>query len=108
MMPLLCVFADLIGIVGGGVVAVSVLDIQPIEYAQRTIAAISLSDFLVGLTKSAVFGVLVAAAGCWRGMRASGSASAVGEAATAAVVLGIVAIVSADGIFAVVTNVLGI
>jgi phospholipid/cholesterol/gamma-HCH transport system permease protein len=108
MMPLLCVFADLIGIVGGGVVAVGVLDIQPLEYAQRTIAAISIADFLVGLTKSTVFGILVAAAGCWRGMRASGSASAVGEAATAAVVLGIVAIVTADGIFAVLTNVLNI
>jgi phospholipid/cholesterol/gamma-HCH transport system permease protein len=108
MMPLLCVCADLIGIVGGGVVAVGVLDLEPIEYAQRTLAAISISDFVVGLAKSAVFGVLVAAAGCWRGMRASGSASAVGEAATAAVVLGIVAIVSADGVFAVVTNVLGI
>jgi phospholipid/cholesterol/gamma-HCH transport system permease protein len=108
MMPLLCVFADLIGILGGGVVAVGVLDLQPLEYAQRTIAAISIQDFLVGVTKSAVFGILVAAAGCWRGMRAAGSASAVGEAATAAVVLGIVAIVSADGIFAVLTNVLGL
>jgi phospholipid/cholesterol/gamma-HCH transport system permease protein len=108
MMPLLCVFADLIGILGGGVVAIGVLDLQPLEYVRRTIHAISTADFLVGVSKSAVFGLLVATASCRRGLQASGSASAVGDATTSAVVTSIVAIVTADGIFAVLTNVLGV
>jgi len=108
MMPLLCVFADLIGIAGGGLVGIGMLDIHPGEYVRRTIDAITTTDFAVGVVKSAVFGILVAVAGCQRGMRTSGSASAVGAAATSAVVTGIVAIVSADGLFSVLTSVLGI
>ena len=76
--------------------------------AHPALHAITLSDFLVGVAKSAVFGVLVALAGCFRGLRASGSASAVGQAATSAVVTGIVAIVCADGVFAVLTTALGL
>jgi phospholipid/cholesterol/gamma-HCH transport system permease protein len=108
MMPLLCVFADLIGIAGGGFVGVAMLDIGPNVYVERTIQAVSTTDFVLGIVKSSVFGVLVAVAGCLRGMQCSGSASAVGMAATSAVVTGIVAIVSADGVFAVLTNVLEI
>ncbi len=108
MMPFLCIFADLIGIAGGGLVGMLVLDIPLAEYSRRTVESISVTDCLVGLSKSAVFGVLVAVAGCRRGMRTAGSASAVGDAATAAVVSGIVAIVAADGIFAVLTGALGV
>ena len=108
MMPLLCVFADAIGIGGGALVGIGMLGIEPAEYVQRTLDAISLTDFALGVAKSAVFGVIVAVAGCLRGMQASGSAAAVGEAATSAVVSGIVAIVAADGLFAVMTNVLGL
>jgi phospholipid/cholesterol/gamma-HCH transport system permease protein len=108
MMPLLCVFADVIGIAGGALVSVGMLGVRPTEYFVHTIQAISASDFLIGVIKAAVFGVLVAVAGCQRGMRTSGSASAVGDAATSAVVLGIVAIVVADGLFAIVTSVMGI
>jgi phospholipid/cholesterol/gamma-HCH transport system permease protein len=107
MLPLLCVFADLIGIAGGGLVGVGMFGIEPTQYVQRTIHRISVDDCLVGVAKSAVFGVLVALAGCLRGLRASGSASAVGQAATSAVVTGIVAIVCADGLFAVLSTVLG-
>jgi phospholipid/cholesterol/gamma-HCH transport system permease protein len=108
MMPLLCVFADAIGIGGGALVGIGMLGIEPAEYVQRTLDAISLTDFTLGVVKSSVFGVIVAVAGCLRGMQASGSAAAVGEAATSAVVSGIVAIVAADGLFAVMTNVLGL
>jgi phospholipid/cholesterol/gamma-HCH transport system permease protein len=108
MMPLLCVLADLIGVAGGALVGVGLLDIKPVEYALRTIHAISTADFAVGVAKSAVFGVLVAVAGCLRGLQASGSASAVGQATTSAVVTGIVAIVCADGLAAVLTHVLRI
>jgi phospholipid/cholesterol/gamma-HCH transport system permease protein len=108
MMPLLCVFADVIGIAGGAIVSVGLLGVRPVEYFVHTVQAISAFSFLIGIVKAAVFGVLVAVAGCQRGMKTSGSASAVGDAATSAVVMGIVAIVVADGLFAILTSVLGV
>jgi phospholipid/cholesterol/gamma-HCH transport system permease protein len=108
MMPLLCVYADLIGIVGGAIVAVGMLNLSVAEYVHQTLNGVDLTDFVVGIAKSSVFGVLVAIAGCLRGIQCGRSASAVGLAATSAVVTGIVYIISTDGIFAVLTHVLGI
>ncbi len=108
MMPLLCVYADLVGILGGAVVGVGMLDLSPTEYFEQTKGAIGLNDFAVGIVKGAVFGVLVAISGCLRGMQCGRSASAVGGAATSAVVTAIVAIIVSDAIFAVATDVLGI
>jgi phospholipid/cholesterol/gamma-HCH transport system permease protein len=108
MMPLLCVYADLIGIVGGAIVGVGMLNLSVAEYVHQTLNGVDLTDFVVGIAKSSVFGVLVAIAGCLRGIQCGRSASAVGLAATSAVVTGIVYIISTDGIFAVLTHVLGI
>jgi phospholipid/cholesterol/gamma-HCH transport system permease protein len=108
MMPLLCVYSDFIGIVGGAVVGTGMLDISLTQYWQQTKGAITVTDFATGIGKSAVFGVLVALSGCLEGIRAGRSASAVGDAATRAVVSAIVYIIVADGIFAVVFHVLGI
>jgi phospholipid/cholesterol/gamma-HCH transport system permease protein len=108
MMPILTLYADLLGIVGGGIVGVTMLDIPLTQYVNETQAHLSVTDFAVGLVKSVVFGVLIALSGCSRGMRCGRSASAVGAAATSAVVMAIVLIVVADGIFAVLTDRLGI
>jgi phospholipid/cholesterol/gamma-HCH transport system permease protein len=108
MMPLLCVFADLLGILGGAFVGVGMLHLSMTEYVNETLQGIDLIDFAVGIVKSSVFGVLVAVAGCLRGIQCGRSASAVGLAATSAVVTGIVFIIVTDGIFAVLTNALGI
>ncbi|OQY12923.1 MAG: hypothetical protein B6I31_02285 [Desulfobacteraceae bacterium 4572_19] len=108
MMPLLCLYADLMGILGGMVVGVFMLDLNIIEYYNMTCSSISLNDFLVGLFQSSVFGVLVALSGCLRGMQCGRSASDVGNAATSAVVTGIVCIVIATAVITVVCNVLGI
>ncbi len=108
MMPLLCVFADLIAILGGFLVSTSMLDITPTEYIRRTIEAITLKSFLLGIFKGGVFGVIVAVTGCLRGMQCGTNAAAVGQATTSAVVTGITAIVAVDGIFAVLCNALGI
>jgi phospholipid/cholesterol/gamma-HCH transport system permease protein len=108
MMPLLCVYADVLGILGGAIVGVGLLGITPTEYYIETINGVGLGDFAIGIFKSAVFGVVVAIAGCLRGIQSGRSASAVGEAATSAVVMAIVLIIVLDGIFAVVTDVLGI
>jgi len=108
MMPLLCVFADLIGILGGLVVSTLMLHIEPEMYVQRTMAAVQLKSFLLGIGKGSVFGFIVAFTGCLRGMQCGNNAAAVGEATTRAVVAGITTIVATDGIFAVICNALGI
>jgi len=98
MMPLLCIYADLMGIVGGLVVGVGMLGINPIEYLSRTQEILTLTTLWIGLFHSAVFGVLVALAGCLRGMQCGRSASDVGYAATSAVVTGIISIIVATAI----------
>ena len=108
MMPLLCLYSDLVGILGGFVVGTGMFDITFTQYMEQTRAALNLTHFSIGVFKSAVFGVVVAIAGCLRGMESGRSASAVGDAATSAVVTSIVLIIVLDGIFAVVTNILGI
>jgi phospholipid/cholesterol/gamma-HCH transport system permease protein len=108
MMPFLCVFADLISIMGGFVVSVNMLDISPTVYFARIAHAIQLKSFLLGIAKGSFFGFLVAFAGCFRGMQSGYSAAAVGEATTSAVVTGITAIVAFDGVFAVLANALHI
>jgi phospholipid/cholesterol/gamma-HCH transport system permease protein len=82
MMPLLCIYADLMGILGGAVVGVGMLNLSVTQYVNETINGVHLIDFAVGIFKSSVFGVLVAIAGCMRGIQSGRGASAVGLAAT--------------------------
>lgn len=108
MLPLLCLYADVMGILGGAIVGVGMLHLSPVEYLNETRTAVHLLDFVIGLIKSGVFGVLVALAGCMRGMQCGRSSAAVGEAATSAVVTGIVAIVVSDAILTVLYDILGV
>jgi phospholipid/cholesterol/gamma-HCH transport system permease protein len=108
MMPLLCVFSDFIGMLGGAAVGVGMLDIPFKSYYTETIAALTLTNFFGGLFKSSIYGALVALAGCFYGFKSGSSSSAVGDAATKAVVSAIVMIVVACGLFAVIFNVLHI
>lgn len=108
MMPLLCIFADLIAIAGGFLVSTMMLDITPALYLSRTVAVIKLSAFLLGIFKGAFFGVLIALTGCLRGMQCGTNAAAVGQATTSAVVTGITWIIASDGLFAVICNALNI
>jgi phospholipid/cholesterol/gamma-HCH transport system permease protein len=108
MMPLLCLYADVMGILGGLVVGTGFLDITLTEYVNRTREAVSLTHLWVGLFHSTVFGVLVAMAGCMRGMQCGRSASAVGEATTSAVVTSIVAIVVATAVITLALQILKI
>jgi phospholipid/cholesterol/gamma-HCH transport system permease protein len=107
MMPLLALYANGLGILGGMAVALGLLDIPPTAYWVETQTAIDLSDILTGLIKASAFGVLVGLAGCHRGLRAERSASGVGRAATSAVVVGLLLIIVSDAVFAVLFNVFG-
>lgn len=108
MMPLLAVYADLMGIIGGSVVAVSVLDLTPSQYFMEIYKAVSIADFVAGIVMGAVFGIIVAVVGCLRGITCGRSAQAVGSATTSAVVSSIVLIVVACAIMTVMFNTLGI
>jgi phospholipid/cholesterol/gamma-HCH transport system permease protein len=108
MLPFLCVYADFVGILGGGIVAVKILGLSFAQYEEEIRRSITLTTFWIGIVKSIVFGVLVAMCGCLSGLQAGRSAAAVGEAATRAVVRAIVWIIVADGLFAIVLYVLGI
>jgi phospholipid/cholesterol/gamma-HCH transport system permease protein len=108
MMPLLCLYADLMGVLGGLIVGVTMLDISLVEYWNQTVAAIGLNHLWVGLFHSFVFGILVALSGCLRGIQCGRSASAVGEATTSAVVTGIVSITVATAVITLLCNIIGI
>lgn len=108
MMPLLCLYSDFLGVLGGAAIGVGMLDLTWSTYFQETSNAISLGDVIGGVFKASVYGVLIALAGCLRGLQCGNSSSAVGDAATSAVVTGIVAIIVACGTFAVIFYVLGI
>src|SRR5262249_46881338 len=99
---LLCVYADLLGVLGGAVVGIGVMGIAPRAYYDQTIDAVSLTDLLGGLMKGTTYGRLIATAGCVIGLGSGRTAAAVGKATTSAVVSGIVLVIVACGTFAVV------
>lgn len=108
MMPLLCLYANIMGILGGMVVGVSMLDIGLIQYYNETIAAVRLWDLGIGIFSGIVFGVIVSLSGCMRGMECGRSASAVGEAATSAVVTAVVGIIISTAVITIICNIIGI
>jgi phospholipid/cholesterol/gamma-HCH transport system permease protein len=108
MMPLLCLYADAVSVLGGAFIGVFMLHIPTLTYFQETFHAVSIGNLFGGILKASVYGVLVAVSGCLRGLESGRSASAVGEAATSAVVTSIVLIICACGLFAVVFWILGI
>jgi phospholipid/cholesterol/gamma-HCH transport system permease protein len=106
MTPLLCVYSNLMGLLGGYAVAMGMLNVTSQGYLHQTLNAAHLTDFAIGIVKSAVFGMIVAFAGCLKGINSGRSAAGVGDAATSAVVAGILYIIIFDGVFAVILNLL--
>lgn len=108
MMPLLYFYAALLAMLGGAFVVVGAQHVSAFAYLHQTVGALELIDFVIGTAKAVVFGALIGFFGCFRGIRCGRSAAAVGEAATAAVVQSIVAIIVANMVFAVVTSIIGV
>jgi phospholipid/cholesterol/gamma-HCH transport system permease protein len=107
MLPLLTMFNLLLGLVGCALVMLT-WDVPVSTYIERIREAATLGDFFGGLAKTFVFATLIAGIGCLRGLQTGTGPSAVGDSATRAVVSSIVAIVVADGVFAVIYYFLGI
>lgn len=108
MTPLLYLYGCALGMFGGFLVGTGMLDLSLASYTERTINALNSHHFIIGISKSLVFGALVALAGCYYGLRAGRNAAAVGQATTSAVVAGIVGVIVVDAIFAVCANALGV
>jgi len=108
MMPLLALYANCMGIIGGAVVVHGVLQISPSAYWIEMLTIVDLKDVSAGLIKAVTFGIIVGFSGCLRGLQADRSAAGVGRAATSAVVMAILLMVIADAVYAVVFNILGI
>jgi len=87
IMPILTLFADVVGILGGYLVSVNLLGSNPTIYIRRTFDYLDLEDIYIGLLKSIVFGMIIAIIGCYQGFHTQGGAEGVGKATTKAVVM---------------------
>lgn len=99
MTPLLTLYADALGILGGVGIAQGVLGIPPQAFLDQAQKVAGPGDVAAGLVKSVVFGLLIALAGCFRGLRCQRTSTGIGEAATSAAVAGILLVIAADAIF---------
>ena len=103
-LPLLTVYADVAGVLGGMLMANSMLDISFSVFLDRLEDALSLSSFLTGIIKAPVFAVIIALVGCFQGFQVSGSADSVGRQTTVSVVQSIFLVIVADALFSVIFN----
>jgi phospholipid/cholesterol/gamma-HCH transport system permease protein len=108
MMPLLALYSTVMGMLGGAIIGVTLLDLAALEYLNQTRNAVDLVDLATGLFKAVVYGVIVGISGCLRGLQCGRSAAAVGEVTTSAVVTGIVCIVIASATLTIIYQILGI
>ena len=103
MMPLLCIFADIIGVLGGMMVGVLYMGLTVLEYWEQMVSTTRVNDLFVGLFTSVVFAILIAICGCLRGLRCGRSSASVGKATTSAMVSSLVCLIIATAIITVIT-----
>jgi phospholipid/cholesterol/gamma-HCH transport system permease protein len=99
MVPALTIISDLIGIFGGFVLSVTILEIHPVNYFQQSVNALLVKDVFTGLMKAWVFGVVITIVGAYQGFKVSGGAEEVGRRTTAAVVSSIFLVIIFDLFF---------
>lgn len=107
-LPILSFFADVMGILGGALMAVAVLDLTFGQFLRQLEEAITLTHFLVGMVKAPVFAFIIAIVGCYEGLRVSGSAESVGRMTTKSVVESIFLVIIADALFSILFSALEI
>jgi phospholipid/cholesterol/gamma-HCH transport system permease protein len=107
-LPMLTIFADAAGLLGGALIAIGTMDISWLQFVERVTYSTSLTDFYVGLSKAPVFALLIAAVGTLRGMQVKSSAEELGLKTTMAVVQAIFLIIVADALFATLFTRMGI
>jgi phospholipid/cholesterol/gamma-HCH transport system permease protein len=108
VMPLLTVFSDVLGVLGGMIMAHVQLDVGYGEFLDRFVKTVSVTAYLVGLCKAPVFAVIIAVVGCFQGFRTHGGADSVGRQTTRSVVQAIFLVIVADAVFSVAFSALGL
>ena len=108
MTPLLVLYSDFMGIMGGFIVGVGILGLDPMEYYTFTQKGFNINNLWVGMVHGAVYGMLIAITGCYQGLRCGRNAEAVGKATTSAVVYSIVGIVLSTAVLTILCNILNI
>ncbi len=108
MMPLMTLYADCLGMIGGLMVALSTVDVSALEFWVKAKALLGLNDVGLGIIKSIIFALLIGFAGCYRGFQSERTSAGVGAAATSAVVTGILLIIVANAILSPIAKILGI
>jgi phospholipid/cholesterol/gamma-HCH transport system permease protein len=108
VLPLLTLIADMVGLAGGGVMSVLLLDISLTQYIDRAQHVATYTMFYVGMIKAPVFAFLIAVIGTYQGMNVSGSAESVGRLTTVAVVQSIFLVIMTDGLFSIIFAIMGI
>ena len=107
-MPLLYLYGCLVGMLGGFVVAISMLDVTVLGFLNQTIDAVPFDQFVFGFVKTIAFAIMIGVTSCRIGLKAGRSAADVGVAATQAVVVGIVGVIAMDAVFAIIADAIGI
>lgn len=106
--PLLTVFADILGVAGGMVMAQAQLGVGYTDFLERFVSAISVTSYLVGIGKAPVFATIIALVGCFQGLRTRGGADSVGRQTTRSVVQAIFLVIVADAMFSVMFSIFGL
>jgi phospholipid/cholesterol/gamma-HCH transport system permease protein len=107
-MPLLTLFADGVGVLGGMVMAAQVLDVSFADFLARMPTAVSTSDFVVGIVKAPVFALVISMVGCHQGFQVSGGADSVGRQTTVSVVQSIFLVIVIDAFFSILFSWMGV
>jgi phospholipid/cholesterol/gamma-HCH transport system permease protein len=107
-MPLIAVYANIMGLIGGGLMVISTLDVSIDQFLERLKSAVTIWTFWVGLIKAPVFGFAIALTGCREGLKVTGSAESVGHHTTRAVVISIFLVIVADALFSILFSAFGI
>ncbi len=107
-LPLLTVFADVLGVFGGMLMARSQLGVGFAEFLERFVKAVSVTAYLIGICKAPVFAAIIAVVGCFQGFRTRGGADSVGRQTTRSVVQSIFLVIVADALFSVAFSALGL
>lgn len=107
-LPFLTFFADIMGILGGGVMSILALDLTPAQFVRQLKEAVDLEDFMVGMVKAPVHAYIIAMVGCYEGLKVRQTAESVGLQTTLSVVESIFLVIVATAIFAIIFSALGI
>ena len=108
VMPLLTLFADVLGVFGGMIMAQAQLGVTYVEFTDRFVKAVSITSYAIGIGKAPVFAAIIVMIGCFQGFRTKGGADSVGRQTTRSVVQSIFLVILADGLFSVIFSALDI